>query len=137
LLSRNRDNLNIAGEGKVLPSIKEVINILLTFSLTVFAWIFFRAESVTHAFSFIGHICNNLYLEIPNMLAVGKWPLLITCILILIFTTIEWMGREGQYAIEKYSSNWNGGVRWAFYYFILLTILICSKNQQEFIYFQF
>jgi len=137
LLSRNRDNLNIAGEGKVLPSIREVVNILLTFSLTVFAWIFFRAESVTHAFSFIKHICNNLYIEIPNILAVGKWHILITCTLILIFTTIEWMGREGQYAIEKYSRNWNRGLKWMFYYLIILAIFIYSKNQQEFIYFQF
>ena len=137
LLSRNRDNLNIAGEGKVLPSIRETVNILLTFSLTVFAWIFFRAESVTHAFSFINHICNNLYIEIPNILAVGKFHLFITCILILIFTTIEWMGREGKYAIERYSSNWKRGAKWGFYYLIIIAIFIYSKNQQEFIYFQF
>ena len=137
LLSRNRDNLNIAGEGKVLPSIREAVNILLTFSLTVFAWIFFRAESVTHAFSFINHICNNLYIEIPNILAVGKFHLFITCILILIFTTIEWMGREGEYAIERYSSNWKRGMKWGFYYLIIIAIFIYSKNQQEFIYFQF
>jgi len=137
LLSRNRDNLNIAGEGKILPSIRETVNILLTFSLTVFAWIFFRAESVTHAFSFINHICNNLYIEIPNILAVGKFHLFITCILILIFTTIEWMGREGKYAIERYSSNWKRGMKWGFYYLIIIAIFIYSKNQQEFIYFQF
>ena len=136
-LSRNRDNLNIAGEGGVLPSIREVVNIFLTFFLTVFAWIFFRAESVTHAFSFIKQIFNNLYFEIPNILSIGKFHLFLTCVLILIFTTIEWLGREGQYAIEKYSSNWNRSVKWMFYYIILLAIFIYNKNQQEFIYFQF
>ena len=137
LLNRNRTNLNVAGEGKVLPSIREVVNILLTFSLTVFAWIFFRADSVTHALSFIKHLFANLYVEIPNISGIGKSHIFITCILILIFTTIEWIGREGQYAIEKYSSKWNRGKRWGFYYLILLAILIYCKNQQEFIYFQF
>ena len=137
LLKRNRTNLDIAAKGSLLPSIREVINISLTFSLTVFAWIFFRADSVTHALSFIKHILTNLYIEIPKISGVGKWHIFITCILILIFTTIEWMGREGQYAIEKYSSKWNRWQRWGFYYLILVAIFIYSKNQQEFIYFQF
>ena len=137
LLRRNRTNLDIAAKGSLLPSISEVVNISLTFSLTVFAWIFFRADSVTHALSFIKHILTNLYIEIPKISGVGKWHIFITCILILIFTTIEWMGREGQYAIEKYSCKWNRWQRWGFYYLILGAIFIYSKNQQEFIYFQF
>lgn len=48
LLSKNnRKNLNIVAENRNLPTIKEFANILLTFSLTVFAWIFFRAETVS------------------------------------------------------------------------------------------
>ena len=137
ILKRNRTHLDIVAEGKILPSIRELLNILLTFSLTAFAWIFFRAESLTHAFSFIKHMANNLYVEIPRNLAVGKWHLFISCILIMIFTTIEWMGREGQYAIEKYSRNWSRVCRWLFYYLILISIFMYSKNQQEFIYFQF
>ena len=80
---------------------------------------------------------TNLYVEIPNISDIEKWHIFITCILILIFTTIEWMGREGQYAIEKYSSKWSRWQKWGLYYLILLAIFIYSKNQQEFIYFQF
>ncbi|MDC0204632.1 MBOAT family protein [Flavobacteriales bacterium] len=137
LLKTNRNNLNVAGEGKILPSIREAVNILLTFSLIVFAWIFFRAESITHALLFIKYLCINLYVEIPNISSIGELHIFITCILILGFTIIEWMGREGQYAIEKYSSKWNRWQKWGFYYLILLAIFIYSKNQQEFIYFQF
>ena len=137
LLNRNRTNLNIVAEGKILPTIKESINIFFTFGLTIFAWIFFRADNVTHALSFIKHLFINLYIEIPNISGIGKWHIFITCILILIFTTIEWMGREGQYAIEKYSSKWSRLKKWGLYYLILLSIFIYSKNQQEFIYFQF
>ena len=137
LLKRNRTNLDVVAKGKVLPSIREIVNILLTFSLTVFAWIFFRAENVIHALSFIKHLFANLYIEIPNLPGIGLRQIFITCIFILIFTTIEWMGREGKYAIEKYSSNWYKMKRRCFYYFILLAILIYGKNQQEFIYFQF
>ena len=137
LLKKNRNNLNIAAEGKIIPSINEIINITLTFSLTVFAWIFFRADSVSHAFSFIKHMANNLYIEIPSTLTAGRRHLFMTCFLIIIFTTIEWMGRDGQYAIEKYTRNWSRVCKWIFYYLILISIFIYSTNQQEFIYFQF
>mgnify|MGYP006157028501 CR=1 FL=1 len=137
LLKTNRNNLNIAAEKKVFPSIREVGNILLTFSLTVFAWIFFRAESITHAISFIKHLFINLYIEIPNIICVGKFDLLITSFLIMIFIIIEWMGREGQYAIERYTSNWNKVIRWSFYYIIAFLIILFSDKSENFIYFQF
>jgi len=138
LLKKNRVNLNVAGEGRLFPSIYEFFNITLTFTLTIFAWIFFRAESVSQALSFITHIFTNFHFEIPNILSVGKFHLLsCTMVLILIFTAIEWQGREGKYAIERHISNWNIGIKWAFYYFIILAIFIYNKNEQEFIYFQF
>lgn len=36
----NRNNLNIVAKGKTLPTFKELVMILSTFFLTVFAWIF-------------------------------------------------------------------------------------------------
>jgi len=137
LLNKNRNNLNIAAEGKIIPSINEIINITLTFSLTVFAWIFFRAESITHAISFIKHLFINLYIEIPNIICVGKFDLLITSFLIIIFIIVEWMGREGQYAIERYTNNWNKVIKWSFYYIIAFLIILFSDKSENFIYFQF
>jgi D-alanyl-lipoteichoic acid acyltransferase DltB (MBOAT superfamily) len=43
-------------KGKYLPTLKEFFDIGLTFGLTVFAWIFFRANNVTHAMSYISGI---------------------------------------------------------------------------------
>src|SRR5690554_7687979 len=40
LTNRNRKHLEVVAEGEVLPSIKEFFLMLLTFGLTVFAWIF-------------------------------------------------------------------------------------------------
>ena len=65
LFKTNRDNLNIAAEGKLLPTIREVLSIFSTFSLTVFAWIFFRAEDINHAISYISKIFSNSLFSIP------------------------------------------------------------------------
>ncbi len=42
LTNNNRNNLETVAQGKLLPSIKELSLMLLTFGLTVFAWIFFQ-----------------------------------------------------------------------------------------------
>ncbi len=58
ILKTNRNNLGIVAEGRILPTWREIIQLTSTFSLAVFAWIFFRAESLEHAFKYIRGIFN-------------------------------------------------------------------------------
>ena len=60
LTKRNRKNLDVAGGNKFFPSLKEVFQILTTFFITVVAWIFFRAESISHAFDYIAEMFSGL-----------------------------------------------------------------------------
>ena len=53
LTNKNRNNLDEVASNSVLPNVKELFQILLTFGLTTFAWIFFRAESITDAMLYI------------------------------------------------------------------------------------
>jgi len=70
LTNNNRNNLETVAQGKLLPSIKEVYFMLLTFGLTVFAWIFFRAENIGHAISYISEILSpSLFFYYQNLLA--------------------------------------------------------------------
>ncbi len=48
LMNRNRKNLLENAEYRLLPSLKDFFSMMATFGLTVFAWIFFRAENLTH-----------------------------------------------------------------------------------------
>lgn len=62
---------------------------------------------------------------------------LITILLVGVFVLIEWLGREGQYALAQLGLKWKKPVRYALYYSILLAIYLFSGKGQEFIYFQF
>ncbi len=129
---KNRNHLDTVAESKVLPSIKELLSITFTFGLTVFAWIFFRANSVSHAFSYIKNMFSKTLVQIP---AIRPLNLLL---LLLFFIIVEWFGREQQYAIEKLGTSKKRFVRWGFYIFILTLIFIFSSaKEQQFIYFQF
>ena len=136
LIKRNRKNLDIVAENRVLPSIRELLSMFATFSLTVFAWIFFRAESVSQAFSYISRIFTKNLLRLPLIMGEGRKELLVI-FLVIIFVIIEWIGRRNEYAIEKLFTTQRRWVRWGFYYLIIGIIISMLGKQQEFIYFQF
>jgi D-alanyl-lipoteichoic acid acyltransferase DltB (MBOAT superfamily) len=135
LTNNNRNNIETVAKGKLLPSLKELSLMLLTFTLTVFAWIFFRAENISHAFSYITGIFSRSLFEIPKF--GDRYNALITIILVGVFVLIEWIGREGQYAIANLGLRWKRPLRYAMYYTIIISIFWFSGKEQQFIYFQF
>jgi len=131
IFNKNRQHLDIVAKGKNLPTIKEFFQILITFSLTVFAWIFFRAENIGHAFRYISEIFSTSLISMPGF----KNPNII--FLVLIFLLIEWIGREQEFALEKLGLSWNILLRYGMYYAIIIAIFLFGGKEQQFIYFQF
>ena len=131
LLNRNRDHLDIVAKGKWLPSLNDVLKILVTFGITLIAWVFFRAESVPQALFMISEIFSASLFEHPGFrfYTLGS--------LITFFMIIEWIGREWQYAIERFGFGWPRVVRWGFYFLLVMSIFLLGGEEQEFIYFQF
>ncbi len=135
LSQKNRLNLDIVAKGKLFPSMRDFISIAVTFTLTVFAWIFFRAESIGHAFEYISKIFSPINYLSTGAIGIGRTvPLMI---MIFLFMMIEWIGREQQYAIANLGLKWNRPFRYAMYYAIIITILWFGGKEQQFIYFQF
>ena len=131
LLNLNRNNIGTVAEGKLFPTVREFLSMAITFALTVLAWIFFRAESLTHAFSYIGSMFDSSLFSKPD---VFPRPLLV---LLPAFVLVEWLGREQRYALEQFGLRWPRVMRWSFYYVLIFCILMFMGKEQEFIYFQF
>lgn len=131
LLNRNRSNIDIVAAGSLIPSFRDFFNIAITFSLTVFAWIFFRAASIGDAFRYVGGIFSKSLFTMPT---IRPYTVII---LVMIFMMIEWMGREQQYAIAGINAKLPKVLRWSFYYAIIIVIALYAGKQQQFIYFQF
>lgn len=132
LTNNNRNHLDVVAKGSYLPSVKEALQMLLTFGLTVFAWIFFRAVDLEHALSYIGSMFSSTLLSMPQVLPAK------VMLLLVFFMTIEWIGREGQYGISKLGLKWKRPFRWAFYALIICMIgLFMQTKETPFIYFQF
>ena len=131
LMKTNRTNLEIVAQGKTLPTVKEFFQMAVTFLMAVFAWIFFRAESLGHAVQYIKGIFSRSLFTFPT---IRPYYLIV---LIVLFMVIEWIGREEQYAISKVGLKWKKPLRYAMYYAILVAIFWFAGKEQQFIYFQF
>lgn len=127
----NRRNLEIVAQGKLFPTFREFISMLLTFSLATLCWIIFRAEDMGHAWTFISGIFTPSLFTVPTILPVK------IIVLTAIFMIIEWLGREQQYAIANVGIAMPRAVRWGFYYAVILAIFYFVGTDQQFIYFQF
>ncbi len=140
LTNSNRNNLGTVAQGKYLPNIKELSLMLLTFGLTVFAWVFFRAESIHHAFSYISGIFSKSLFTIPYedlKIISDDVDIIYVIVLIIGFTIVEWFQREKQYALQFTHMKRFAAIRWSIYYCITILIIYFQGSQQIFIYFQF
>jgi alginate O-acetyltransferase complex protein AlgI len=136
LSNRNRTNIDIVANGKSLPSLNDFISILFTFFLTVFAWIFFRANNITHAISIIYKVFSTSFLSNPYFKDIDKSTPIFY--LLIFFILIEWFGRNGQYALGNFCLKWHRSLRWSFYAFIIFLLgIFMQTNEKAFIYFQF
>lgn len=136
VFNQNRKNLNPIETRYLIPSLRDIFSILLTFGLTLLAWIFFRADSIQDAFHYIALIFSKSIITIPNISNFSGALVAIGFIGILVFT--EWMGRTHLHPLEKMAyckSRWS---RWSVYILLISAIgLFMQTEETPFIYFQF
>lgn len=133
ILEINTKYEHIVAYGRILPNIKEIAQIFLTFCFAVMGWIIFRAENINQAFHYISSIITNPF--IGNGIIDGKKWLFAGFFMLCI----EWLQREKRHALElpQTSVFQYRVVRWGLYYAIICLIINFAGSSQSFIYFQF
>lgn len=131
LANRNKNNVEIVAANNCLPSIKDFFNMVSTFVLVVFAWIFFRANDLQHAFSIVSEIFSASIFSVPEYLPKKVF------VFLFLLLGIEWVSRKTDHALSSFALNWPKFLRLVFYYGIIFLIFYCAGEGQEFIYFQF
>lgn len=131
IAQRNRNNMEIVAKGKLMPSLKDFINILLTFTLTTFAWIFFRAKSVSQAFAYIENIFRFNFKGGIQYLSNDRYSVELF-LLMLFFIVVEWFSREKEHPIFGKAKTLK-----AFVIILMIIVFGAYSEASEFIYFQF
>jgi alginate O-acetyltransferase complex protein AlgI len=135
VFNTNRNNLDVVAKGRYLPTANEFLSIVTTFTLTAFAWIFFRSNNLNHALQYIGEIFSDSLWTTPQFPGFERAMMIL--FLTNIFLIIEWLGRERQYAIEQVGEKWSKPLRWITYYILIFIIFYFAGKEQHFVYFQF
>lgn len=114
---------------KKLPTIGQFLRILATFFIVVIAWVFFRSETITIAFNYIGKIFSSSLFTTPNIPRSG-------ILLLFLYMVIEWMQRHREHVLDigHLKNKW---IRYAIYYLVVFAIFYYAGDLQPFIYFQF
>lgn len=131
LLKRNRTNLDTVSKGRLIPTFREFVSILLTFVLTLGAWVFFRSETIAQGFSIYAEIFSGSLFSFP-----GEFSTSLIIFIIGLFS-VEWVQREKEHGLDFENRNIPNVVRYLIYYAIVALIFLFAGNPEEFIYFQF
>lgn len=136
IFNQNRKNLIPIQTRFLMPSFRDAISILITFGLTLLAWIFFRSDSVQDAFHYISLIFSVSLFSMPDIDNFSGALLSLGFIGIMLFA--EWTGRTYLHPLEEMRwcrPRWS---RWAVYIMLIAAIgLFMQTEETPFIYFQF
>lgn len=130
LLNKNRSNLEDINFKWNVEGLRTILNILLTFSITTFAWIFFRAKSISDALLYIKNMFTNLNFDIQYLSNERYAPELL--LLIGVFVLFEWFHK---YKTEPISGKYEN-IKLLLCIMAILALGVFS-DYKEFIYFQF
>lgn len=122
--------------------------IIITFFITCFAWIFFRAESLSDAwfismnlFQNLGYLMSlprDMVMERSYLFSLGlrEYDFYVAIFAIIVLAIIDWKSRNQ--SIVSWINEKSSAFRYGFVYtFAMLILMFGEFGQHEFIYFQF
>ena len=110
---------------------KQLIKMISVFTFVTFTFIFFRSDNITHALLFLSKIFSDSFFLIPET------PSFKLILLVIIFSLLEWYGRQGDYVLDSILTSYNKALRWVAYLFFVVLILYYAVVEKTFLYFQF
>ena len=127
---------DIVAQNRFLPSLKEILEIAVTFYLAVIGWVIFRATDISQAWGFVSRMVLTTFDD--HHLRLGT---LYTYFWIFVLIILEYLQRRKAHVFQFPEHGLFGyrPVRWAVYvfFFVVIFLFTFTGTSQQFIYFQF
>lgn len=134
LLGKNRKHKDIVAEGHLLPNLKELGQMLLTFILVVIGWIIFRAETIGQAWNYFSRMFSRSLMSVPYLINRDYYLPVFFCLSLML--VVEWFQRTKSHALDLQGRQYR--IVRPILYILLVSLLFCLGGKAEsFIYFQF
>ena len=128
LLGKNRKYTDTIAEGRCLPNLKELGQMILTFVLAALGWVLFRSQSIGEAIDF--------YVGLTNGSIAGFNPPMRAIAFVAVLLVVEWLQRGRGHGLDMNGVR-SGVVRYSCYLTVLAVIFMYGVFNETFIYFQF
>ena len=136
LTGKNRKYTNQVAEGRILPTFKEVGQMLVTFFLAVIGWIIFRSAHIHDFLRFLSGVCDASLFTMPWFQTMNSLLLMVGSALLMLL--VEWIQRTKEHGLAFGGNPKYELVRMAFYLMITLMVFVLqAPRTTQFIYFQF
>ena len=123
-------------EGRILPTFKEVGQMLVTFFLAVIGWIIFRSAHIHDFLRFLSGVCDASLFTMPWFQTMNSLLLMVGSALLMLL--VEWIQRAKEHGLAFGGNPKYELVRMAFYLMITLMVFVLqAPRTTQFIYFQF
>ena len=138
LLNRNTKYEQVVAYDKVLPSFKELAQMLLVFALATMGWILFRADNMTQAWDIITKICSKSLLTVPWL--INRFYYVPVFVYIMLCAVLEWIYRKKDFVWQDIQYNklfrrtYVCVILYALFFFFTIAM---RGGAVDFIYFQF
>ena len=131
LITKGKSPKGIVAENRSLPSLKEIGQMALTFTLVCFSYIFFRAKTLSHAILFLKKIIYSKNLELVILNPMDNQPLGKEFVIIVIFLIFEYLSLKKLYFANR--------LIWLQIILLSLALMVLAPPALDisFIYFQF
>lgn len=134
LLGRNRKYTDTVAANRVLPTVKELGQMALTFLLVVIGWVTFRATGIPSTVCYFSEMLTTETLTGLYKIFT-RWETLFVCIMFVM----EWINRNKDHGFDV--AHVNKYMRYCMYIILSTTLalyLLANVNtESQFIYFQF
>ena len=105
-------------------------NMLGLFALIMLTNIFFKAQTVHQAATYIMRLCSFETMHFPTLYK-SQFPA------VILLLGIEWSQKNNEHGLHGFAFKWPLIFRWLFYFILIALIFIYNNKEQQFIYFKF
>jgi len=130
IIFKKKSETEVVAQNRILPSLKEILQLFITFWSINFTVVFFRSASFSDALHYFERMFTTNFFDFPDLLN-------FSFIWILVLFVAEWFQRTKEHAMQI--ENLPRIVRWLIYYVLAIVVFYFFNynSGQSFVYFQF
>jgi alginate O-acetyltransferase complex protein AlgI len=137
LFIQNKKSSTVIAENSALPSVREFLNWLYTFTIIVFSWVLFRLTDFKDLYTYFANLFSIKESYLSNLSSADQLRLFhLFCAVFLLFN-LEWFSRKTANSAHFFNLIPTKLLRWSLYILLFFLIVYLKGDPVEFIYFAF